>query len=489
MLYKKSALETRDLFIQGEITAKQICEYFLNRIENSNGDLGAFLQVLSDRALSKAARLDQKNAEKKPLGKLAGVIISIKDNIHIQGEITTCGSKFLSNYKAPFDASVIDFLEKEDAIIIGKTNLDEFAMGSSTENSAFFTSKNPWDLTLTPGGSSGGSASAVGARLSHLALGSDTGGSIRQPASLTGIVGFKPTYGRVSRYGLTAFASSLDQIGPFANSCKDIGLIMEVMGKHCEKDATSLNFPQETYLENLPETFEGVTVGVPWKFLENMPKEPKEHFEKTIQVLKNLGAELIEVDLDILKHSIGTYYVLAATEASTNLARFDGIRYGLRSKNATSIEEVYKLSRQEGFGSEVKRRIMLGTYILSAGHKEHTYNKARKVRRLIFDVMEKNFQTCNIIAMPTTLGSAFPIGGIQDPLELYFQDLFTIVANLAGLPAISLPSGFDKQNRPLGLQLIGPQLHDVPLVRLGHAFEMATKYTEKVPSLFDKEIK
>lgn len=486
-LYRFSAKKINELFLKDVITATEIAEYYLSRIESHNGQLGAFLQVLSERVLQKAKRLDQKKKENKPLGKLAGIPIAIKDNIHIENQITTCGSAFLENYVAPFDATVVRLLEQEDALLIGKTNLDEFAMGSSTENSAFFPTRNPWDLTCTPGGSSGGSAASVAARLCPISLGSDTGGSIRQPAAFTKTVGFKPTYGRVSRYGLVAFASSLDQIGPIANYCEDIGLIMEVIGSCCEKDATSLNLPNESYQENIPASFENITVGIPSNFIKNLGKENKA-FQDSIHILKSLNAHVIDIDLDVLKHSIATYYILATAEASTNLARFDGIRYGNRSSKAKTIDEVYKFSRQEGFGKEVKSRIMLGTYVLSAGHKAHLYMKAQKLRQMIIDAFDKAFSTCDFIVLPTSPSSAFTIGSLQDPLDLYFQDIFTICANLAGIPAISIPSGFDNHQKPLGIQIMGPQLHDVAVVKYATVLEKAFSIADKIPPLFDREV-
>jgi len=486
-LYKLPALEIRNLFLQGKLSAKEITEYFLNRINKNNDKLGSFLEVLSDRAIKSAIALDKKKSENKLLGKLAAVPIALKDNMHLKEEITTCSSKFLTNYEAPFSATVVDLLLQEDAIIIGKTNMDEFAMGSSNENSAFYPSYNPWYSDTTPGGSSGGSASAVAARLVPIATGSDTGGSIRQPAAFCGIVGFKPTYGRVSRYGLVAFGSSLDQIGPIATSAKDAGLIMEVIGKHCPCDATCLEFPQETYTESLPQDLKGKKIGVPWHFLEQLNKDVKQNFLDSINTIKNLGAEIIDVDLDILKYSIAVYYILATAEASTNLARFDGVRYGVRSSNAKTLDDVYDISRDQGFGSEVKKRIMLGTYVLSAGYQEAFYKQAQKVRTLIIRAFESAFEKCDAICMPTSPITAFKLKTFQDPIKMYLQDIFTISSNLAGLPSISTPSGFDKDKKPFGLQFIGPQMHDVFVIQYAHAFENATKFNQSIPPLFDKE--
>ena len=486
-MHKLSAIDLRRLFFHGKISAEEITRFYLCRIERFDPTLKALLVTFKKKAIKKAQLLDKKRKNKEPLGRMAAVPIIIKDNIHIKGEITSCSSKFLKNYRALFNATVIDLLEREDAIFLGKSNLDEFAMGSSTEYSSFFSTKNPWDLSRVPGGSSGGSSASVAARLAPIALGTDTGGSIRQPAAFCGIVGFKPTYGRVSRYGLIAFGSSLDQIGPMATSVADAGLAMEVIGKHCENDSTSLSLPGETYTEDLPISLKGISVGVPWHFLENIQEETKKNFSKAIEKLKALGANICEINLDVLKHSIAIYYVLATAEASTNLARFDGIRYGIRSKEAKTLDEVYDISRDEGFGPEVKNRIMLGTYVLSAGYQEAYYKKAQKVRMLVIQAYEKAFTTCDVVAMPVIPSPAFVAGKIQDPIEMYMQDLFTISANLAGLPAISIPSGFNTKNLPFGLQLIGPQMHDTQIIRYAHAYEQATLFAKKIPPIFDKE--
>ncbi len=480
-LHHCSATEIRNLFLKGEVKAVEIAEHFLKRIEQHNQGLGAFLSVLGERALIKAEHLDHKKAKNLPLGKLAGVPVAIKDNMHIAGEFTTCASKFMSNYRAPFDATVTKLWEQEDALILGKTNLDEFAMGSTNENSAFYPVKNPWNDKCVAGGSSGGSAAAVGARLSLLATGSDTGGSIRLPAGFCGLVGYKPTYGRVSRYGLVAFGSSLDQIGPFSVNVEDTALAMEVMGRHCEHDATSLDLPPELY--KLKKELKDVTVGVPYGLLDGLNPEIRANFDASIEVLKGLGAKIIEVDLSILKYSIATYYILATAEASTNLARFDGIRFGKRSPNAQTLEQVYELSRKEGFGTEVKRRILLGTYVLSSGFQDAFYKKAQKIRTLMMDAYDRAFELCDTIITPVCATGAFESGAMLDPLQMYLQDIFTIPANLAGLPAISVPSGYDKRGMPLSLQMMGAQLCDVDLIQYAYAYEQATKYA-KIPEAF-----
>jgi len=487
-MYKFSAKELRDKFLRGEVSAESITEYFIKRIEKFDSQLGSFLCVLKERSLKKAKELDIKRKNGQKLGKLAGVPIAIKDNTHIKGELTTCGSMFLKNYRAVFNSTVSNLFEEEDAILIGKTNLDEFAMGSSNEKSAFFPVHNPWNLKCVSGGSSGGSSAAVSARLALGATGSDTGGSIRQPASFCGVVGFKPTYGRVSRYGLVAFGSSLDQIGPLATCTEDIGLIMEVIGKHCPKDSTSLKIPQEEFIGKGidKQRFDDVKVGVPWHFLEDMDDANFKSFKESISRLKDLGAEIVDINLDILKHSIAIYYILATAEASTNLARFDGIRYGVRSEVAKTLNDIYDLSREDGFGPEVKKRIMLGTYVLSSGYEHAYYKKAQKVRTLVIRAFEEAFENCNLVAMPVSPSPAFEIGAIQDPIQMYFQDLFTICANLAGLPAISVPSGLSKDKKPIGLQLLGPQTQDVSVIRHAYAFEKFLNFNN-LPPLFDKE--
>jgi aspartyl-tRNA(Asn)/glutamyl-tRNA(Gln) amidotransferase subunit A len=480
-----SAVELRDAFLKGEITAVKIAEHFLKRIDQHGQTLGAFLNVLEARVLGQAEALDKKRSHGKPLGKLAGIPIAIKDNMHIAGETTTCGSKFLQNYKAPFNATAVHWLETEDALLVGKTNMDEFAMGSSNENSAYFPAHNPWDLERVPGGSSGGSAAAVSARLALLGTGSDTGGSIRQPASFCGIVGFKPTYGRVSRYGLVAFGSSLDQIGPLSNTVADAALMMETIGRFCAYDSTSLELPPEPY--KLTRDLTEIKIGIPNGFLDNLKPEIQKNYLDAIDIMRALGAKTVEVNLDVLKYSIAVYYILATAEASTNLARFDGIRYGMRSPHAKTLEQIYDFSRKEGFGREVKKRIMLGTYVLSAGFQDAYYKKAQKVRSLILEAFEKAFDICDCVVTPVANSGAFKAGAIQDPVEMYLQDLFTVPANLAGLPAISVPSGFDGEGLPLGIQIIGPQMCDVSVMRYAYAYEQATRHGRIPPAFADEE--
>jgi len=481
-MYSLSAIEIRDKFLKGETSAEAIVNYFLNRINLYDKQVGAFLAVFNERALAKAKELDAKRAAGQKLGKLAGIPIAIKDNIHVKDELTTCASQFLSNYRAPFSSTVVELLEAEDAIIIGKTNLDEFAMGSSTENSSIQPTQNPWNLKCVPGGSSGGSAAAVAARMCPIALGSDTGGSVRLPGAFCGIVGFKPTYGRVSRFGLVAYGSSLDQIGPLTYTAADAALVMEVLGQHDERDSTSMPMESENYLEN-PKDFKGMKIGVPSQFLKGLAEEPRQVFDKSLESLKKLGAEIVDVDLSAMKYSIAVYYILATAEASTNLARFDGIRYGKRSAKAKTLDEVYDFSKEEGFGKEVKRRILLGTFVLSSGYKNAYYQKAQKVRTLMIHQYKEAFKKCDLIATPVSPFAAFELGSIKDPLQMYLEDIYTIPINLAGLPAISIPDGFSSDGKPMGLQLIGPQKHDVRVIQAGMTFEKANPTYTAIPEL------
>ncbi|MCH9610810.1 MAG: Glutamyl-tRNA(Gln) amidotransferase subunit A [Chlamydiales bacterium] len=481
-MYRLKAHEIHEKFLKKELSAVEIVRYFLKRINDFDGKVGAFLTTFDERALAKATALDEKLARGERVGPLAAVPIGIKDNIHVKGELTTCASKFLSNYRALFDSTCTRLFEEADGILLGKLNMDEFAMGSSNENSAMGPTHNPWDLECVPGGSSGASAAAVAARLCPLTVGSDTGGSVRQPAALCGVVGLKPTYGRVSRYGLVAFGSSLDQIGPLAASVRDISMAMEVLGKHDPHDATSLREPMGEF--KLDNDLSGKKIGVPWGFLEGLHEEPARCFNESIETLKSLGAEIVDVDLSILKYAIATYYIVATAEVSTNLARFDGVRYGVRAK-AEVLDDVYDLSRSQGFGSEVKRRILLGTYVLSAGYQDAYYKRATKVRAKMIDHFEKVFGQCDAIVTPTSPIACFPAGAIQDPLEMYLQDIYTVGANLCRLPGISVPCGFNKENKPFGLQILGPRKSDPLICHMAHAFETATDFAQKIPQEFD----
>ncbi|MDX8431765.1 MAG: Asp-tRNA(Asn)/Glu-tRNA(Gln) amidotransferase subunit GatA [Candidatus Algichlamydia australiensis] len=487
MLYKLSATQIREKFLSGELSAEEIVRYFLERAKTFDKQVHGYLKLYEKRAIAKAKALDEKKKRGEKLGLLAGVPIAVKDNIQIKGEITTCASKFLENYVAPFDATVVENIENQDGIIIGKTNLDEFAMGASCEYSAFGPTHNPWQLDYTPGGSSGGSAAVVSARFAPISLGSDTGGSIRQPASFTGTVGFKSTFGRVSRNGLVAFGSSFDQIGPFTNDVEDVALIMEVLGRPCKKDATSIQTPAENYFSEIKSSIKGKKVGIPWGFVKKQSEEIQKNFNKALKKLTDLGVETVEVDISLQQYAIAVYYILSTAEASTNLARFDGVRFGKRAKDLKNLTDLYNKSRCEGFGAEVKKRILLGTFVLSAGYQEAYYKKAQKVRTLMIKQYKKAFESCDVIALPTTPTTAFEMFSMQDPFKMYLQDACTIGANVAGLPAVSVPSGYAENKCPLGLQFLGPQMADTEVMRFAYNFQNCSGVKGDVPPLFDKE--
>lgn len=485
-MYKSSAVKLHEQFTAGELSAEEIVVYFLNRIDKFDSKIRSFLLVDKEYALKKARELDKKRKEGKPLGKLAGVPIGVKDNIHVKGLSTTCASKMLENYIAPINATVIDNIEAEDGIILGKLNMDEFAMGSTTLYSAFHPTYNPWNLNCVPGGSSGGSAAAVAARLCPIALGSDTGGSIRQPAAFCGVVGLKPSYGRVSRQGLVAFASSLDQIGPFATNVQDIGLIMEILGAHDPKDSTSYREKSENYLTAFSEEMASKTIGVPKVFLEGLNEDVKNNFFQVLEVYEKIGWKIKEIDLDLLKYAVAMYYVICTAEAATNLARYDGIRFGYRSSNAKTLEEVYKKSREEGLGKEVKRRILVGNHVLSSSNKSSYYMKASQIRNALISSFEQAFQSCDFIATPVTATSALKIGEILDEISLYLQDIFTVGVNLAYLPGIAVPSGFSKKTgMPLSMQLIAPRKQDRLLCQAAYIYEQAVNWENMIPQDFD----
>jgi aspartyl-tRNA(Asn)/glutamyl-tRNA(Gln) amidotransferase subunit A len=482
-MYSLSAVEIRNRFVQGEVSATEIANYFLDRIRSIDQQVCAFLEVFEAPMLEQADRLDAKRRGKEPLGILAGVPIGIKDILNIKGHTTTCGSNFLKNFVAPFDATVVRRIREEDGLFVGKLNLDEFAMGSSGEHSAYKITKNPWDLGLVPGGSSAGPGAAVAAGMAAITLGTDTGGSIRLPASFCGISGFKPTYGRVSRFGLVALASSFDQVGPMAYRCEDLEAIMQVIGTHCQKDSTCLpesDFTPVSFAERFGKSFR---VGVPWQFLEGLPKESRAIFDRSIAHMETLGGKIVEVDLSLLTSSIAVYYILMTAETSTNLARFDGIRYGVRSSRATTLDEVYDLSREEGFGDETKRRILLGTFVLSSGYQEAYYKKAQKVRQLIINQFETAFQRCDVVATPVSTGGAFAFGAKKDPLAMYLEDIYTVGANLAGLPALSIPAGCLADGLPIGFQLMASQRHDAEVLAIGKAFQTITNYHNERPTM------
>ncbi len=441
-------------------------------VVSSRKNLNAFLLVFEEEALEQARSIDKK-IRAGNAGPLAGMAVAVKDVLCVKGKRTTCGSKILGDYEGIYDATVIEKLRAADAIIIGKTNMDEFAMGSSTENSAFGPVKNPIDESRVPGGSSGGSAVAVAAGMATAALGTDTGGSIRQPAGLCGVFGLKPTYGRVSRYGLVAFASSFDQIGPFANSARDIARILGVIAGHDEKDSTSAKVSVPDYLSAMNRNVKGLKFGLPKQYFnEALNPEIRSILERRVAQLKENGAEIIEVSLPHSEYTIATYYILATAEALSNLARYDGARYGYRSKHANTLMEMYTKSRSEGFGAEVKRRIMLGTYVLSAGYYDAYYKKAQKVRRLIQEDFFNAFKKVDCLITPISPTTAFKFGEkIDDPLQMYLSDVYTVSANLAGIPGLSVPAGVDSQNLPIGLQLLGKQFDEATLLKVADFLE------------------
>lgn len=470
---RKTIHQTSEALQRGEISCLQLVDEHLTRIATAKS-LNAFLAVFADRARARAQAIETK-IKNGTAGKLAGVIIAVKDILAMKGERLTCGSCILENFVSPYDATVIQKLEDADAIIIGKTNMDEFAMGSSTENSAFGPAKNPVNTDYVPGGSSGGSAVAVAANLAMVALGSDTGGSIRQPAALCGVVGMKPTYGRVSRFGLVAFASSLDQVGPLAHSVADVARILEVISGHDERDSTSAPVAVEEFSKFLDGTVQGKVIGLPKEYLSGgVQKEIREAVTAAKTRLQNAGAVIKEVSLPHTRYAIATYYIICTAEASANLARYDGARYGHRTQDAKALEEMYVKSRSEGFGTEVKRRIMLGTYVLSSGYYDAYYRRAQKVRTLIRRDFEQAFKECDVLLTPTTPTTAFKLGEkTADPLEMYLADIFTVSVNLAGMPAISIPFGADAKGLPIGLQIIGKAFDEKNVLQTAHFLETA----------------
>lgn len=481
-----SVSDVREAVASGRASAVEICRAALDRIAASDGALNAFRAIAPERALARAADLDAR-ADCATLP-LLGVPVALKDNLCTRGIPTTAGSRMLDGYLPPYDAAVVERLEAAGAVIVGKTNCDEFAMGSSTENSAYGPTRNPWALDRTPGGSSGGSAAAVAARLVPLSLGSDTGGSIRQPAALCGVVGFKPSYGRVSRYGLIAFASSLDQVGPFATTVRDAAIAMDVLAGHDPRDSTSSPAAVPAFARALDESsgdLTGVRIGVPRAlFSEGVDADVLAAFDAALDVARARGAEVIDVALPYNAQAIPVYYIVATAEASSNLARYDGVRYGFRAPDVHSLAEMYERSREGGFGREVKRRIILGTYVLSAGYYDAYYLKAQQVRTLIRRDYDAAFAQVDVIAMPTSPTPAFPLGErTGDPVRMYLSDVFTVSANLAGLPAITVPCGFAEGRLPVGLQLTGRPMDDALVLRVADGYERATSWSNERPTL------
>ena len=484
-LLKKTAAEQSKALKNKEISAVELTQAAFDRINELDEKLGTFNSLTKETALNTAKKVDEKIANGEELPLLAGIPLALKDNMNLVGSKTTASSKILENFVSPFNATITQKLLDNLVPIVGKANLDEFAMGSSNENSAFRKVLNPWDLNKVPGGSSGGSAASVAACEATLALGSDTGGSIRLPASFCGIVGMKPTYGRVSRYGLIAFASSLDQIGPFTRSVEDAANLLEVISGHDPKDSTSLNLPVEHYADYLKNDIKGKKVGVIKELIsEGLTEDVSKAIQSAIDTYKSLGCEIVEISLPKLKYSIGIYYILATAECSSNLARFDGVKYGYRTPDAKNLMEMYTKTRAEGFGPEVKRRIMLGTYALSSGYYDAYYKKAQQMRALVTEDFKKAFEQVDILISPTCPNTAFEIGAkASDPLSMYLTDIATISANLAGIPGISIPAGFDSTGMPIGLQILAPQLKEGLLFNMSYQFEQAHDYWKQLANI------
>lgn len=484
-LYSLTVSEIARKIKEKEITIKEVLDSVYNRIENVEEKVSAYVTLTKEQAYNRATKLQERLDNGEDIGIMGGVPIAIKDNICTNGIKTTCSSKMLENFVPFYDATVIEKLENAGAIIIGKTNMDEFAMGSSTENSAIKKTKNPWDLERVPGGSSGGSAAAVACDIAPCALGTDTGGSIRQPASFCNVVGLKPTYGLVSRYGVVAYASSLDQVGPLTKSVEDAAILLNVIAGKDEKDTTSADIPKKDYLKSIKDDIKGKKIGVPTEFIsDGINEDVKKAYEENLNTLKELGAEIIEIKLDYAKYSLPTYYIIATAEASSNLGRYDGIRYGHRAKDFSSLDELYVKSRTEGLGDEVKRRIMLGTYVLSSGYYDAYYKRGQKVRTLIIDDFKKAFEKCDVIAIPTTPNTSFKFGEkTSNPLEMYLEDIYTVPVNIAGLPGISVPGGFDKNGMPIGMQFISKAFDEENLLQVAYTFEKNTGFNMKKPNV------
>ena len=466
---------TRTAIAEKQFAASALVDAFYEKIRRDDPDIGAYLTLSEDRAYRQAARIDELAGEGRELPALAGVPIAVKDVISTKDVRTTASSKILANYNPPYDATVVERLEGAGAIILGKTNCDEFAMGSSNENSGFHPVRNPRDRTRVPGGSSGGSAAVIAAGTAVASLGTDTGGSIRQPASFCGVVGLMPTYGRVSRYGLIAFASSLDKIGPFGKTVKDTALILEAMAGRDPKDSTSANLQAPKYSHSVGQPVTGLKIGVPSEYFgEGLDAEVRSAVETGIQKLAEAGCEIVPISLKHTAYAIPTYYLVATAEASSNLARYEGVRYGVRAKGVKTLAEMYRRTRDEGFGAEVKRRIMLGTYALSAGYYDAYYLKAQKVRTLIARDFDEAFAKVDAIITPTTPTTAFRLGEkADDPLAMYLADIFTVTASLAGIPGLSVPCGSNSDGLPIGLQVLGKHFDEATVLRVGHVVEHA----------------
>jgi aspartyl-tRNA(Asn)/glutamyl-tRNA(Gln) amidotransferase subunit A len=482
-LVERSATELLGLLGRGETSSESLTAAFLQAIHQREPHIKAFLHVDEESALAHARGVDARRGRGEPLGVLAGIPVAIKDVLCTRGQPTTCASQILQKFVPPYDAHVVTRLKQADAVLIGKTNLDEFAMGSSTENSAFQVTRNPWDQARIPGGSSGGSAAAVAACEAPLALGTDTGGSVRQPAALCGIVGLKPTYGRVSRFGLVAFGSSLDQVGTFAHDVTDTALLLEAVAGHDPRDSTCVDRPVPPYRQTLEQPVKPLTIGVAREYFSaGLDAEVQQSVRAALKVYERLGATVKEVSLSHTPYAIAVYYLVATAEASSNLARYDGVHFGHRSTDHADLIAMYSRSRGEGFGKEVKRRIMLGTYALSSGYYDAYYLKALKVRRLIKDDFDRAFAECDVVMGPTTPTAAFKIGEkVADPLAMYLSDIYTISCNLAGLPGVSVPCGFTKTGLPIGLQILAAPFEEEKLLRVARMHERATDWHTRRP--------
>lgn len=480
--------ELKEKLEKKELTSYEITKAYIEKIEEKEKDVQAFVTTLEKDALEKAEEIDKKIANGEIIEKLAGIPIGIKDNICTKGVKTTCSSKMLENFVAPYDATVMEKINSENLINLGKLNMDEFAMGGSTEHSYFHVTRNPWNLNKVPGGSSGGSAAAVAAGMVPWALGTDTGGSIREPASFCGVVGLKPTYGLVSRYGVVAFASSLDQVGPITKDVTDSAMLLNIITGKDKMDSTSVERPKVDYTKALKNDIKGLKIAVPKElFAEGINEEVKASLEKAIETYKELGAEISEVSLNIAEYALASYYIIACAEASSNLGRFDGVRYGHRAKEFNNLKELYRNSRTEGFGPEVKRRIILGTYVLSSGYYDAYYKKAQQVRTLVMNKFKSVFDNYDVILTPTSPTVAFDIGSkINDPLAMYLADICTVSVNIAGLPGISIPCGVDKEGMPIGMQLIGNRFTEETLLNAAYTFEQKVQFREKYKPEFKK---
>ena len=480
--------ELKEKLEKKELTSYDITKAYTDRIVEKEKDVQAFVTTLEQDALEKAKEMDKKIESGEAKSKLTGIPIGIKDNICTKGVKTTCSSRMLENFIAPYDATVMEKINDEELVNLGKLNMDEFAMGGSTEHSYFHVTRNPWNLNKVPGGSSGGSAAAVAAGMLPWALGTDTGGSIRQPAAFCGVVGLKPTYGLVSRYGVVAFASSLDQVGPITKDVTDAAMLLNIIAGKDNMDSTSVERPKVDYTKALKNDVKGLKIAVPKEFFgEGINAEVKENLEKAIETYKELGAEVSEVSLDIAEYALASYYIIACAEASSNLGRFDGVRYGHRAKEYNNVKELFRNSRTEGFGPEVKRRIILGTYVLSSGYYDAYYKKAQQVRTLVMNEFKKVFDHYDVILTPTSPTVAFDIGSkINDPLAMYLADICTVSVNIAGLPGISIPCGVDKEGMPVGMQLIGNRFAEETLLNAAYTFEQKVKFSEKYKPEFKK---